>query len=109
MDATDRCLNCGEFTAGKVYCDKLGPFMCCEHCDSSFDTDEFYKTVAHEEMLSIIETRKPLGLFLERLDSGKCVGIDNLTGEAWTEDFDNETSCVRWLAGKIEIGDDEDE
>jgi len=114
MKATDRCSNCGELTTGKLYFDALGPHMLCEHCGSSFDTDAFYKTVTHEEALSIIETREPTGLFLERFDGGECVGIDNLTGDAWTEEFDDEASCLRWLAGeylvyRMDEGDVSDE
>lgn len=109
MIATDRCLNCGELTTGKVYNDELGPFMVCGACESSFDTDAFYQVVTGEEATAIIENRKPLGLFAERLEGGKCVGIDNTTGNAWTEEFDDEAACSGWLSGKIEIGDERDE
>lgn len=33
-------------------------------------------------------------------NSGKYVGIDNTTGEAWTEDFDTKQECFDWLNGK---------
>lgn len=109
MKATDRCLNCGELTTGKVYCDELGPFMSCEHCGGSFDTDQFYKVITHKEASEIIKTREPRGLFLEHLDSGKCVGIDNLTGDAWVEEFDDETTCYQWLAGVVKKEDEVDD
>ncbi len=33
-------------------------------------------------------------------NSGKYVGIDNTTGEAWTEEFDTKQECFDWLNGK---------
>ena len=40
---------------------------------------------------------EPLGLFyLEERE--KFVGIDNSTGDAWTEEFLDKESCLRWLS-----------
>ena len=39
---------------------------------------------------------EPLGLFYLK-EGGKFVGIDNSTGDAWTEEFQDEASCLRWL------------
>lgn len=40
---------------------------------------------------------EPLGLFyLEERE--KFVGIDNSTGDAWTEEFPDKESCLRWLS-----------
>ena len=44
----------------------------------------------------IIHARKPLGLFYLQSD-GIYVGIDNTTGEAWTEEFPNLRQCKRLL------------
>lgn len=42
---------------------------------------------------------EPLGLFYHR--SGKSVtGIDNSTGDAWTEDFPSLETCLAWLNNK---------
>ena len=30
-------------------------------------------------------------------DSSKYIGIDNTTGEAWTEEFDTKQECFNWL------------
>ena len=39
---------------------------------------------------------EPLGLFyLEEREN--FVGIDNSTGDAWTEEFPDRESCLRWL------------
>lgn len=58
------------------------------------------KNITKEEASKIIETREPLGLFyLITVDAGKTifVGIDNSTGDAWTEDFKSFTKCKKWL------------
>lgn len=44
----------------------------------------------------IIFSREPLGLFWLK-DNGVYVGIDNSTGDAWTEEFHNFTACIGWL------------
>lgn len=45
---------------------------------------------------TIIDTRQPLGLFY-LLDNGVYVGIDNSTGNAWTEEFTSVYQCKEWL------------
>ncbi|HAT4069829.1 MAG: hypothetical protein E6363_01015 [Enterobacter sp.] len=45
----------------------------------------------------IINTRKPLGLFWTR-EKQWFVGIDNSTGDAWTECFKSKKECFKWLA-----------
>jgi len=54
------------------------------------------KKITSEESSKIIKTREPRGLFYI-IDNGIYVGIDNRTGDAWTEDFKNLGSCKRWL------------
>lgn len=46
----------------------------------------------------IIKYRRPLGLFFT-LDNktGDYVGIDNLTGHAWVEEFTDKEDCFKWL------------
>lgn len=58
-------------------------------------TTEF-KVVTPEQASEIICTRQPLGLFY-LLDNGVYVGIDNSTGDAWTEEFSNLRQCEKWL------------
>jgi len=55
------------------------------------------RKITPEQADSIIETRKPLGLFYVR-KSGGYVGIDNSNGQAWTEEFRNLQKCKRWLS-----------
>lgn len=45
----------------------------------------------------IIETRQPIGLFYVK-QNALYTGIDNRTGDAWTEDFSDQKSCFDWLA-----------
>lgn len=33
------------------------------------------------------------------------VGIDNTTGDAWTEDFDDYETCLAWLCGQFQVND----
>jgi hypothetical protein len=46
----------------------------------------------------IIIKREPRGLFFLRED-GVYVGIDNLTGDAWVEEFNSLAACKKWLLG----------
>lgn len=39
---------------------------------------------------------EPLGLFYLQ-EGDKFVGIDNSDGNAWTEEFPDKESCLRWL------------
>ena len=61
------------------------------------------KKISYERAEGIIDTRKPLGLFYTLL-AGIYVGIDNSTGEAWTESFPDLRKCKQWLSNRdIEI------
>ena len=53
--------------------------------------------VAEEAMRQIIETRQPLGLFYRMEARRLYVGVDNSTGDAWTEEFRSRRQCLRWL------------
>lgn len=45
---------------------------------------------------SLFNCYQPMGLYY-LLDKDRFVGIDNRTGDAWTEDFDTIQDCLRWL------------
>lgn len=53
------------------------------------------------EALKVVEDRQPLGMFYttERRRDGSrgTVGIDNRTGDAWTEEFSSLFQCLKWL------------
>lgn len=61
------------------------------------------KKITKEEASTIIETREPRGLFYtaESYENGNIyVGIDNCSGDAWTEDFKSLSPCKRWLLNR---------
>lgn len=65
----------------------------------------WYQCVSDAQADEIIQSRQPLGRFVCVEDGGTVVGIDNRTGDAWTEDFPNLRECLLWLADEKEIGD----
>lgn len=44
------------------------------------------------------EHYEPIGKYIARAD-GMFVGIDNSTGNAWTEEFRTADECIAWLLG----------
>jgi len=63
-----------------------------------FDFVVLYKPeqINPEQAAEIIDTRQPLGLFFLK-EGDWYVGIDNQTGDAWTEDFQTQEECLHWL------------
>jgi hypothetical protein len=57
------------------------------------------KEISEADARSIILNRKPLGTFWLK-EKNLYVGIDNDTGDAWTESFDTKEQCVEWLLNK---------
>lgn len=57
------------------------------------------KEITQAKALDIIETRKPCGLFFLKEGEGY-TGIDNQTGDAWTEEFQTKNECLKWLKGE---------
>lgn len=41
---------------------------------------------------------EPIGRYYLQED-GKWVGVDNSTGDAWTEEFPTKRKCLKWLRG----------
>lgn len=54
--------------------------------------------VSQEEMSDIIESRIPTGSFYLK-DGDIWIGVDNETGDAWTEEFNHSKDCFKWLYG----------
>lgn len=52
--------------------------------------------IGNIEASIIIKKRKTVGLFYT-IENGVYVGIDNTTGDAWTEDFKTLAACKKWL------------
>lgn len=65
--------------------------------EQDFPNDQL-REVSREEAAAIIETREPRGLFLS-MEGDVVVGIDNQTGDAWTEEFEDRIECLKWLLG----------
>ena len=66
------------------------------------------KYVTSEEASKIIETRKPLGKFFEidfEAEEIIYIGIDNTTGDAWVEEFEDIEECICWLNQEKYYGD----
>lgn len=55
------------------------------------------KRITSKEADFIIDFRKPLGMFYLKSENDLYVGIDNRTGDAWTEDFKSLSTCKNWL------------
>lgn len=100
--AAVKCPDCGESSSRTIQFDRQGePFWMCRKCGTVHEDRSWYRYVSHEKALEIINTRKPLGLFVK--DTGiEVIGIDNSTGDAWTEEFPDLGECLRWLAGEEE-------
>lgn len=51
-----------------------------------------------EGLKEVIDNREPLGLFWAKDNKvNKYVAVDNSTGEAWTEEFDEWEECKKYL------------
>lgn len=64
------------------------------------------RKITEEEASKIIETRQPIGLFYIKASNAlgkKFIGIDNSTGDAWTEEFRKLRLCKAWLRREMEI------
>lgn len=62
--------------------------------------------LTEEQMSEVIETRKPIGKFY-RQEGNTFIGVDNTTGDAWTEEFNDLEACARWLNQEEEHQDGE--
>ena len=54
------------------------------------------KEVTQAKADAIIQSREPRGLFYQQ-DGNRWVGIDNMTGDAWTGEFGSLEQCLAWL------------
>ena len=57
------------------------------------------KRITKEQASEIIETRTQTGRFYTK-EGDLYIGIDNSTGDAWTEEFKTKASCFKWLDGE---------
>lgn len=64
------------------------------------------QSVSEYDARKIIAGRGPRGRFYTLAKDGKYVGVDNATGDAWTEEFETIGECIRWLKGEFEVCQD---
>ena len=63
------------------------------------------KKVDVHELIRIIEAREPRGKFYSQ-DGEYFIGVDNRTGDAWTEAFKKKIHLERWMNDEFEIGEE---
>lgn len=86
-----RCYDCGSYVSRDIYFGRFGkrnnvPLWVCPNCGVVHEDYRWFKYVSQQEANAIIEHRGPRGLFV--LETGvEYIGIDNSTGDAWTEEF----------------------
>lgn len=65
--------------------------------------EDFISEVSQKEAKRIIDTRQPRGRFFlkdcETAGNQVFIGIDNTSGNAWTETFVSPNDCTNWLKG----------
>ena len=90
------CPDCKRTGAMQLIVNGEKPVRYCPFCGCIREDHSWYKEIGHQKAVEIIETGKPLGLFVE--DTGiEIVGIDNSGGDAWTEEFPDRLECLSWL------------
>lgn len=62
------------------------------------DKDADITKLTKEQASEVIETRTPTGRFYTK-EGDLYIGIDNSTGDAWTEEFKTKVSCFKWIEG----------
>lgn len=106
MVQATRCPDCSSYVSRDIYFGRFGkrnnvPLWVCPNCGVVHEDYRWFKYVSQQEASAIIEHRGPRGLFV--LETGvEYIGIDNSTGDAWTEEFPDLTECMIWLAGEKE-------
>lgn len=98
------CPDCGEKTARDIKIDAAGnPVWSCKRCGVVHEDRSWYQMIDQKKASEIIETREPRGRFV-LYEGIEVVGIDNETGDAWTEEFPDMMECLSWLCGEKEMG-----
>lgn len=85
-----------------IYCDNKGTELM---KDINPENDPDIKKLTKEQVSSILNAGfetgkyKPIGRFYTK-EGELYIGIDNSTGDAWTEEFKTKASCFKWLEGE---------
>ena len=60
--------------------------------------EDFTALMGSARIVAFSTKYEPRGLFYLR-DGNKVIGIDNSTGDAWTQSFFSKKECIKWLKG----------
>lgn len=66
-------------------------------CKAEYEFDADSQEVSRKFLNMVIEQREPIGMFYTQIENGNYVGVDNLEGEAWTEEFVHFKTLERWM------------
>jgi hypothetical protein len=55
--------------------------------------------ISKNDAINILARREPIGLFICK-EENYFIGIDNSTGDCWTEEFESSDLCIKWLRGE---------
>lgn len=80
-------------------CEAINPKTNLHDIEKCVNCGADLQEITKEEASEIIETRIPIGRFY-LIENGLYIGIDNETGDAWTEQFKTIEECFRWLYGE---------
>jgi len=61
------------------------------------------KEINLKKLNKIVRSFKPIGLFFHRHSDDLVIGIDNSTGDCWTEEFEDVDECKKWLRREKEV------
>ncbi len=84
-----------------IYCgNKSTELMKDINPENDTDIKKLTKEQSHNILNTGFETGKykPIGRFYTK-EGDLYIGIDNSTGDAWTEEFKTKASCFKWLDG----------
>lgn len=99
-----KCLKCGgnQYSSSPdradepcVYCGHKGIELM-KNINPDDDKGRGITQLTRDEARVVIENRVPVRAFYT-IDGETIIGIDNTTGDAWTEEFKDIETCVRWL------------
>lgn len=85
-NGVDEKKNCGSCSKWNVSC-----------CSEEHILKDLGKIREIKDTDALFATFEPRGLFYKTVNKSLYIGIDNLTGDAWTEEFNTLENCVKWL------------
>ena len=98
------CPDCGELSVRSIHIDERGaPFWACKKCGVIHEDRSWYRYISQK--LALGHHRNPEADWQVRPRYRiEVIGIDNETGDAWTEEFPDMQECLAWLCGDKKWG-----